>query len=106
MRRWPARPIRGRATDFYSAALGSWSEASPPRSTARRLATCAGGATLASSWRFVCAAPDHTSVLPRFAALPQIVALVEHRARRLQRQLEALGYAVSLDPIEHPEQTP
>jgi hypothetical protein len=25
----------------------------------------------------VCAAPDHTSVLARFAALPQIVALVE-----------------------------
>ena len=25
---------------------------------------------------------------------------VEHRARRLQRQLEALGYAVTLDQVE------
>jgi transposase len=28
----------------------------------------------------------------------------EHRARRLQRQLEALGYAVTLDQVEQPEQ--
>ncbi len=28
---------------------------------------------------------------------------VEHRARRLQRQLEALGYAVTLDQVEQPE---
>ena len=28
---------------------------------------------------------------------------VEHRARRLQRQLEALGYAVTLDHVEPPE---
>ena len=28
---------------------------------------------------------------------------VEHRARRLQRQLEALGYAVTLDQIDPPE---
>jgi hypothetical protein len=32
---------------------------------------------------------------------------IEHRARRLQRQLEALGYAVALDQVEQPpaEQT-
>ncbi len=30
---------------------------------------------------------------------------VEHRARRLQRQLEALGYAVTLDQIEPPPQS-
>ena len=29
---------------------------------------------------------------------------VEHRARRLQRQLEALGYAVTLDKAEPEEQ--
>ena len=29
---------------------------------------------------------------------------VEHRARRLQRQLEALGYAVTLDQAEPTEQ--
>jgi hypothetical protein len=29
---------------------------------------------------------------------------VEHRARRLQRQLEALGYAVTLEPTEPTEQ--
>ena len=29
---------------------------------------------------------------------------VEHRARRLQRQLEALGFAVTLDQIPQPEQ--
>ncbi len=28
---------------------------------------------------------------------------VEHRARRLQRQLEALGYAVTLDQVDQPE---
>ena len=28
---------------------------------------------------------------------------VEHRARRLQRQLEALGYAVTLDKTDQPE---
>jgi transposase len=28
---------------------------------------------------------------------------IEHRARRLQRQLEALGYAVTVDQIEQPE---
>jgi transposase len=28
----------------------------------------------------------------------------EHRARRLQRQLEALGYAVTIDQVEQPEQ--
>ena len=27
---------------------------------------------------------------------------VEHRARRLQRQLEALGYAVTLDQLDQP----
>jgi hypothetical protein len=27
----------------------------------------------------------------------------EHRARRLQRQLEALGYAVTLDQVEQPQ---
>jgi hypothetical protein len=31
---------------------------------------------------------------------------VEHRARRLQRQLEALGYAVTLDSVEPEEQAP
>jgi hypothetical protein len=29
---------------------------------------------------------------------------VEHRARRIQRQLEALGYAVTLEPPEPTEQ--
>src|SRR5919204_4549189 len=42
----------------------------------------------------VCAAPDPSSVLARFAALPQVVAMVEQRERR------AVGVTVEGVPVE------
>jgi hypothetical protein len=47
----PARAIRDRSREFCSAAAGSSSEASRPRSTGRRRATCAGGVIPASCWQ-------------------------------------------------------
>ena len=83
---------RSRSTGSCSTARGSSSAASPRRSTARRPATCGAGATPASAWPW--SARPIRPALERFAALPQIVAVVEQDERR------AVGVTVEGVPIE------
>ena len=93
-RRSPARPSRGRSAGCCSTAPGSSWAASRPRSTASRPAMCAAGATRASCWPWSAPRRTRPRVLERFAALPQIVAVIEQDARR------AVGVTVDGVPVE------
>ena len=85
------RPQRGLAAQPRA---GARRRRSRPPSTARRPATCGGGATHASCWRWSAPRRIPRPVLARFAALPQIVAVVEQDERR------AVGVTVEGVPVE------
>ena len=72
----------------------SSSAGSRRRSTARSPATCAGGATPASGWRWSAPRLTRDRCSQRFAALPQIVAVIERDERR------AVGVTIEGVPVE------
>ncbi len=73
---------------------GSSSAASRPHWTARRQATCAGGATVASCWRLSAARRIPIPCRRALSELPQIVATIEQDDRR------AVGAILDGVPIE------
>ena len=81
-RRSPARPSRARSAACCSTAPGSSSAASRPRWTASSAGDARRWRDSCERLAVVCAAADPGSALARFAALPQIVAVIEQAERR------------------------
>ena len=70
-RRSAASPSRGRAQGLSLTARVSWSGASPPRWAARPPATCAAGATPASTWPWSAPPPTPARFWPASPSCPR-----------------------------------